>query len=343
MAVSLNVAAAPALAAIFEGATEPAGTTVSSLVVDGSITGVNGSLEAIAIERLNTSLGTWQYKLEGTSQWLTIRADLINSTTNTLALLLGPNDSISLLSYGDLNGTLADAITFRAWDMTSGTAGQYVVTTPGVGAFSTASDTAAITVEAVNDAPTFAPVQGTGKAIIPVGASSDQGYSVTVQPNGKILVAGSSFNGSNYDFSLIRLNANGELDTSFSTDGKAIIPVGASDDYGLSVTVQPDGKILVAGYSYNGFIADFSLIRLDANGELDTSFSTDGKAIIPVVSSDDLGQSVTVQPDGKILVAGYSGRGSSTDFCLIRLDANGELDTSFSADGKAIIPVGAFE
>ena len=141
MAVSLNVAAAPALAAIFEGATDPAGTTVSALMVDGSITGVNGSLEAIAIERLNTSHGTWQYTHEGTSQWLPIRTDLIDSTTNALALLLGPNDSIRLLPFGGLNGTLNEAIRFRAWDISSGTASQYVVTAPvnGVYTVSTAA------------------------------------------------------------------------------------------------------------------------------------------------------------------------------------------------------------
>ena len=78
--------------------------------------------------------------------------------------------------------------------------------------------------------------------------------------------------GDNSDFSLIRLNADGSLDTSFDVDGKAIIPVGAWDDYGNAMTLQTDGKIRVAGTSSNGSNNDFSLSRLKADGSLNTRF-----------------------------------------------------------------------
>ncbi len=168
----LDPSAQPVFPDVPEGALNPAGISVAALVIDGSITDPDGAVEAIAIEAVNTNLGTWQYSLDGGSHWLTIRADLINSTTNTLGLLLGPTHLIRLLPYGDLNGTLSDAINFRAWDMTSGSAGQYVVTTPGTGAFSSASDTASITVTAVNDAPTFAPVVEGGKVVIDFGSGA---------------------------------------------------------------------------------------------------------------------------------------------------------------------------
>ncbi|MCX7211794.1 MAG: Ig-like domain-containing protein [Burkholderiales bacterium] len=341
----LNTAASPALPTILEGATNPAGITVASLVVDGSITDADGTAtEAIAITALDTSLGTWQYSTDGGTNWLTIDAAKINSTTNELALLLGPTASIRMLPFGDLNGTLSTAITFRAWDMSSGSTGDYtVITNPGTGtsAFSAASDTASLTVTAVNDAPTFARLPGTGKLIVPVGSSSDFGNSLTVQPDGKILVAGQSFNGSDYDFSLARLNADGSLDTSFDGDGKLIVPVGSNGrNFGNSVTVQPDGKIIVAGSSSNGINDDFSLIRLNADGSLDTSFNGNGKLVISVGSGDDSGRSVTIQPDGKIIVAGTSFNGSNNSFSLIRLNTDGSLDTSFDGDGKLIVPVG---
>ncbi|WP_158290254.1 putative Ig domain-containing protein [Ramlibacter sp. WS9] len=350
MTLPVLIKASPTMTSVAEGATNPAGMTVAALAVDETFIDENGrpSVEAIAIEAVNTSLGTWQYSLNGGTDWLTIRADLINSSTNTLALLLGPTDMIRLLPFGDLNGSMADAVTFRSWNMGTGSAGNYVVTTPGVEFFSFDSDTASITVTAVNDAPTFAPVQGTGKAIIPVGGSDDEGRSVTVQPDGKIIVAGRSLNGNN-DFSLVRLNANGSLDSTFGgspAPGKAIIPVGDGDDVGYSVTVQPDGKIIVAGNTSNGIDNDFSLVRLNADGSLDSTFGgspAPGKAIIPV-GGDDQGQSVTVQPDGKIIVAGYSDNGSNYDFSLVRLNANGSLDSTFGgspAPGKAIIPVGS--
>ncbi|MCX7262695.1 MAG: hypothetical protein NTX67_08030 [Burkholderiales bacterium] len=193
----------------------------------------------------------------------------------------------------------------------------------------------------VNVTPSFAPpLPGTGKVIIPVGTFSDYGYAMALQADGKILVVGTSWNGSNNDFSLIRLNANGSLDTSFEGDGKAIIPLGTSSDEGRAIMLQADGKILVAGTSWNGSNNDFSLIRLNANGSLDTSFDGDGKAIIPVGNGSDSASAMMLQADGKILVAGTSFNNVGTDFSLIRLNANGSLDTSFSGDGKAIISVG---
>jgi uncharacterized delta-60 repeat protein len=206
--------------------------------------------------------------------------------------------------------------------------------------------TAAPSVANVNAAPSFAPpLPGTGKVIIPVGSSTDQGRAMALQADGKILVAGSSYNGSGYDFSLIRLNANGSLDTSFDGDGKAMIPVGTGNDLAYAIALQVDGKILVAGSSIivSNNVYNCGLIRLNPDGSLDTSFDGDGKAIIPVGTLGNSVQAITLQADGKILVTGTVRNGSSSstnDFSLIRLNADGSLDTSFDVDGKAIIPVG---
>ncbi|MFN9988021.1 MAG: beta strand repeat-containing protein, partial [Pirellula sp.] len=82
-APDLNNSANPTLGTVLEGATNPSGVTVASLVVDSSITDVDGTaVEAIAITGLNTNLGTWQYSLDGGTSWLMIDANLINNTTN---------------------------------------------------------------------------------------------------------------------------------------------------------------------------------------------------------------------------------------------------------------------
>ncbi|MFM7738482.1 MAG: cadherin repeat domain-containing protein, partial [Planctomycetota bacterium] len=97
----LNTAASPTMGSVLEGATNPSGVTVASLIVDGSITDADGSaVEAIAITALNTSLGTWQYSLNGGASWLTINAELINSSVNELALLLGPTAQLRLIPFG---------------------------------------------------------------------------------------------------------------------------------------------------------------------------------------------------------------------------------------------------
>jgi uncharacterized delta-60 repeat protein len=106
------------------------------------------------------------------------------------------------------------------------------------------------TVEAINDAPTFS--VGDGKVTTAIGSSHDLGHSVALQSDGKILVAGDSWNGSTFDFALVRYNADGSLDTSFSGVGKITTTIGPStSDFGYSVTLQADGKILVAGSSSN--------------------------------------------------------------------------------------------
>jgi uncharacterized delta-60 repeat protein len=184
---------------------------------------------------------------------------------------------------------------------------------------------------------------GDGKLTTALGSHDDFGESVILQADGKILLAGYSWNGSNYDFALTRYLPDGRLDTSFDGDGKLATVLGSGDDYGQSVTLQADGKILLAGYSWNGSNHDFALARYLPDGRLDTSFSADGKLTTALGSGDDYCQSVTLQADGKILLAGYSFNGSNNDFALVRYNLDGSLDTSFSGDGKLTTALSSFD
>ena len=161
-----------------------------------------------------------------------------------------------------------------------------------------------------------------------VGSSHEEGYSVAIQPDGKLVVSGYSRIGSNEDFALVRYNTDGSLDTSFGSGGVVTTAVGASRDGGLNVAIQPDGKLVVAGYSL-GSTYDFALVRYNADGSLDTSFGSGGIVTTEVGTSDDLGYSVTIQPDGKLVVTGYSSNGLDADFAVVRYNADGSLDTSF--------------
>ncbi|MCP3936225.1 MAG: hypothetical protein GY708_12735, partial [Actinomycetia bacterium] len=173
------------------------------------------------------------------------------------------------------------------------------------------------------------------------GSGDDRGYSVTLQDDGKILVAGQSHNGSDYDFALTRYNADGSLDTTFDTDGIVTTPIGSGHDQAFNVTVQNDGKILVTGTSHNGSDFDFALTRYNTDGSLDTTFDTDGIVTTAVGSSSEVSYSVTVQSDGKVLVAGYSYNGTDHDFALTRYNADGSLDTTFDTDGIVTTPIGS--
>jgi uncharacterized delta-60 repeat protein len=111
---------------------------------------------------------------------------------------------------------------------------------------------------------------GDGIVTTAIGAANDYAQSVIQQADGKLVVAGSSHNGSDSDVALVRYNADGSLDTGFDGDGKVTTAIGGSYDAGNSVIQQADGKLVVAGYSYNGNNYDVALVRYDS-GQLITT------------------------------------------------------------------------
>ncbi|MDB2644240.1 delta-60 repeat domain-containing protein [Luminiphilus sp.] len=179
---------------------------------------------------------------------------------------------------------------------------------------------------------------GDGKVTTEVGSGNDRAFSVAIDSDGKIVVAGYSRNDSNdYDFALVRYDANGSLDTSFGTGGKVTTAISSGNDYARSVVIQSDGKIVAAGYSDNtGGFYDFALVRYDADGDLDTTFDGDGKVTTAIGSGYDVAYSVAIQSDDKIVAAGSS----SGDFALVRYDSDGTLDTSFNSGVKVTTPIG---
>jgi uncharacterized delta-60 repeat protein/LPXTG-motif cell wall-anchored protein len=172
--------------------------------------------------------------------------------------------------------------------------------------------------------------------------SNDQANSVVLQSDGKILVTGFSKVGGTSDIAVVRYNVNGSLDTTFDGDGKVITDVGTGTDDGAEyVVLQSDGKILVAGYSNVGGTTDFAVVRYNVNGSLDATFDNDGKVVTDMgAASDDIVSSVAMQSDGKILVAGYSDKGGSYDFAVVRYNTDGSLDATFDNDGKVVTDIG---
>ena len=173
--------------------------------------------------------------------------------------------------------------------------------------------------------------------------TTDRCNSIALQNDNKILVAGASKIGANYDFALLRYKSNGNLDSSFGNIGKITVSLGTGDDIGKSVAIQTDGKILLAGYSAIGTSNYFALIRVNSNGILDTTFNNDGKVITSIGSNDDNGNAMALQANGKILVAGYSFNGSSKDLAIVRYNTDGSLDSSFDYDGKVTTSFSAFD
>ena len=131
-----------------------------------------------------------------------------------------------------------------------------------------------------------------------------------------------------------------QLDNTFDSDGYAYYDNAGANwwDNGLSIAVQDDGKYVVCGRSapFAG-TNDMSLWRVNADGKLDTTFSSDGYTSHHGAAggnADDIGYSVAIQNDGKIIVAGLSDNASDDfDMTLWRYNTDGSLDTTFNSTG----------
>jgi uncharacterized delta-60 repeat protein len=152
------------------------------------------------------------------------------------------------------------------------------------------------------------------------------------QPDGKLVIVGSTSATNGGDFAIARLNPDGTPDTGFSGDGKETIDFGGADT-AVAVALAPDGKIVVAGQG--GPSSDMVVTRLNTDGSIDTTFAnvTAGKAFVDF-GGTDVANGVVVQPDGKIVVDGATSFVGSGDFAVARLNTDGSLDPTFSGDGK---------
>ena len=135
---------------------------------------------------------------------------------------------------------------------------------------------------------------GAGKVITPIGSSNDFAYATTLQPDGKVLVAGFCFNATNYDFCAARFLPNGTLDASWNGTGTVVTPIGGSADVATALTLQPDGKVLLAGFCSNGTNYDFCAARFLPNGTLDTTWNGSGTVIAPIGGGADVAAAMTL-------------------------------------------------
>ncbi|MBK7346136.1 MAG: hypothetical protein IPI98_04300 [Chitinophagaceae bacterium] len=166
---------------------------------------------------------------------------------------------------------------------------------------------------------------------------------MAVQSDGKIVLAGYHFNGSTNSIALTRFNIDGSLDNTFDGDGNLSTLIGTASE-GNAVAIQPDGKIVFAGSSYdNSGSGDdlFLLVRYNTNGSLDNTFDTDGIVTTAFSGSNgDIANALLIQTDGKIILAGSHHNGSTQDFAIARYNSNGSLDNSFDTDGKLATAIG---
>ncbi|CAN5423411.1 hypothetical protein BH09PLA1_BH09PLA1_27270 [soil metagenome] len=164
-----------------------------------------------------------------------------------------------------------------------------------------------------------------------VAAGSNGNPSMAIDSAGRIVVVGADYNGSNLDMSVARLNPNGTMDTTFSGDGVVLIDYG-DNEYGNSVAIDANNRIVVAGTAYN----NFAVSRLNADGTLDSTFAGAGRTGVDFGSYEEA-RSVAIDHDGRIFITGTT----SDKLAVACLNSGGVPDASFSGDGLATFDFGA--
>jgi uncharacterized delta-60 repeat protein len=176
-------------------------------------------------------------------------------------------------------------------------------------------------------------------------------FAVALQPDGRIIAAGTDFvafsndDSSNTDFALARYNSDGTPDSTFGFAGQVTTDFDGFNDDAFSILVQPDGKLVAVGSAKNPTSSyDFAAARYLSDGTIDATFGIDG-----MVRSDfgaqgfDQARSAVLAPNGKIVAAGFANSPDGLDqrFAVARYTSNGVLDTSFSGDGRRQIDFGS--
>ena len=188
--------------------------------------------------------------------------------------------------------------------------------------------------------PTF---DGDGKAVTDFGVD-DVAKGVAAQGDGKIVAAGYTRDpAKGSDFAVARYNRDGSLDSGFGDGGKVRTDFGGTDDRGSAVAVQPDGKIVVAGWALVPdvtFYTDIALARYNPDGSLDSTFGSGGK-LLTNLERTDFANGLAIQPDGKIVVVGgerSAPSGHDYAFAAVRYNPEGSLDPTFGGSGHVITP-----
>jgi len=182
-----------------------------------------------------------------------------------------------------------------------------------------------------------------GKVTTAIGTTLDEAFALAIQADGQLVAAGTSNTGTQNEFALVRYNPDGSLDTTFNTTGIVTTAIGTSTDQAFALAIQADGKLVAAGYSYNGAQYLFALVRYNPDGSLDTTFNGTGIVTTAIGTIADMAFALAIQPDGQLVVAGFSYSLTDTqdEFALVRYNTDGSLDATFNTTGMVTTAIGS--
>lgn len=159
------------------------------------------------------------------------------------------------------------------------------------------------------------------------GASSGSAVAAADLGDGRVVVGSTIYASGSWRFNIVRLQANGSLDTTFNGTGRVTTAIGTYASMG-AIALQGDGKIVAAGSATIGGVSRFAVVRYTSGGALDSTFDGDG-IVSTVVGGSSTAVDVALQTDGRIVVVGSSG----SQLAVVRYNTDGSLDTTFDSDG----------
>ncbi len=174
-----------------------------------------------------------------------------------------------------------------------------------------------------------------------VGAGNAFGRDILEQPDGKILIAGTSSNGVDNDFTVMKYTSSGELDSTFGEGGVVQIDISGATDITEAIALDASNRILVAGSADTGDGFAFAVTRLNSDGTIDSTFGNQGKVLIKAWTTGFC-KSVIVQKDHKIVLGGYVFNPllGNNVFTLTRCTEAGLLDDEFGQQGIVMTDLG---
>ena len=176
-----------------------------------------------------------------------------------------------------------------------------------------------------------------GSLTLDLGTQQVSAEALAILDDGRILLGGYSLVTGPYAMQFVMLNTDGSSDETWDDDGYAEVVISGADDAVKSIAIQPDGKIVAGGYSWNGSDLDFALVRLNPDGSLDETFDGDGLEVTSIGEGYDFIEDIYIRPDGKILAGGASEvEGSVFDWSIAMYNPDGLLQEDFGNNGKVI-------
>lgn len=176
--------------------------------------------------------------------------------------------------------------------------------------------------------PTF------GTVTLPSG-SNGRAFRLAFAPDSSVYVCGYADTLGYETFTVWRVLATGVMDASFGLNGRSSLQIGFADARARSLAVQPDGKVVLAGYESAGFGRDGVLVRFRTDGVVDSTFSLDGQVTLSAFSTLDQLDALALMDDGSLIAGGYASVNSYDQAILVKVNTSGQLVTNFGSAGIA--------